>query len=592
MIDEIDVRNLALIREAAIAPSPRMTVITGETGAGKTALLAACRLLMGQRADKDMVREGAAMAEVEGRLYLAEGADVVEGAEGVFAGDEEGERGAGVDAGVDEGGAAGSGSADVVDGAFAGDGVVVARTLSSDGRSRVKINGRMASVGELADFVGPSISLCSQHDQVALIRPAMHRIFLDRWAQVPESEEFASYREAFAHERECRARLERLERDAQASDAKLEEARFKMRQIGAVDPSVDDYEELMCALRRAENAELLARTSTQAHAALSGDGGALDSMNSAISLLEDGAVADSELGQIASALRDALYAIEDAARDAGRYADALDFDAAGVESMQERAAAYQSLMRAFGPTVADVVAAYEAACAIVAAHDGADGALSQAKAELAQAEVALSAAASQLHGLRVQVAPRFAAEMNAILAQLGMGASSLSCCVDMSDRASWSQDGPDAVRFMFTPSAGMQPRPLSKIASGGELGRVMLALHVAMGERDGISTLVFDEVDAGVGGNVASAVGDVMARLSQTHQVIVVTHSAQLASRADKHFIASKSEGASGMETCIREVAGEARVAEVARMLSGSLTDASMVHARELLSCKTAVNAG
>lgn len=557
MIDEIDVRNLALIREASIAPSPRMTAITGETGAGKTALLAACRLMMGQRADKDMVREGEPLAEIEGRLYL-EGDDA--------AGD-----------GADDAGL---------------DGTVVSRTLSSDGRSRVKINGRMASVGELSESVGPSISLCSQHDQVTLMKPAMHRVFLDRWAQISDSCELASYGEAFERERECRARLAQIELDARASDAKLEEARFRMRQIGAVDPSVDDYEELLRSLRRSENAELLARTSSGAHSALSGDGGALDSVNLAISLLEDGSAADSELGGLAEALRESLYSIEDVARDAGRYADALDFDSAGVEAMQERVAAYQSLMRSFGPAVEDVIGAYEEARAVVEAHDGADGVLSATRAELAAAEDALSDAASVVHRMRAEAAPRFASEMNAILSQLGMGSASLSCDVRMHDRQSWAQDGPDSVRFMFTPSAGMQPRPLSKIASGGELGRVMLALHVAMGERDGISTLVFDEIDAGVGGSVASAVGDVMVRLSQTHQVIVVTHSAQLAARADKHFIASKEADESGAATRILETDGEGRVAEIARMLSGSLTDASLVHARELLSCKTASNAG
>lgn len=600
MIDEIEVQNLALIRDASIAPSPRMTVITGETGAGKTALLAACRLMMGQRADKGMVREGTGSAQVEGRIYLApaQGGAIGEDACSIIAasGAAESEN-ASVRSAVSADSVAGADSADSADSADIAANtdiaeLVVSRSLSADGRSRVKINGHMASVAELAELVGPSISLCSQHDQVTLMKPSMHRVFLDRWAQISSSAELASYRSAFHRERECRSRLERLEADAQASDSRLEEARFRVRQIGAVEPSVDDYEALLCDLRKSENAELLARTSAGAHAALSGDGGALDSLNQAMALLDEGSIADAELARLADSIRDALYSIEDAARDAGSYVSSLEFDGAGVEAMQERVAAYQSLMRSFGPTVADVVSAYDEARSIVAADAGSGEALAQARDELDKAILALEGAALRLHEVRASAAPRFSSEMNSILADLGMGSSSLSCDVIMEQRSSWGADGPDAVRFMFTPAAGMQPRPLSKIASGGELGRVMLALHVAMGNRDAISTLVFDEIDSGVGGSVASAIGNMMARLSETHQVIAVTHSAQMAACADRHFVASKVVDVSGTETTIAQVEGQKRVEEIARMLSGALTDASLAHARELLICKNAANAG
>lgn len=539
MIDELDVHDIALIKDASIRPSSAMTVITGETGAGKTALLAACRLVMGQRADRDMVRDGSPSADVEGRLYL----------------DEEGTERE----------------------------VVVSRSVTADGRSRVKIDGRMASVTELAELIGPTISLCSQHDQVTLIRPAMHRIFLDRWAQIPTSALFADYASAYETERQCFERLQRLEADLLASDAKLEEARFTLRQIDGVGPTVEDYEELISALNKSENAELLARASSEAHATLSGDQGVLDLMNAAIASLEQGSAADPEMSAFARSLRDALFTVEDVARDVSRYDDAFEFDAASVGLMQDRVAAYQSLMRAFGPTVEDVVARGEEARGVIEAQENSDASLETARTKLAEARDELFRAGTSLHEERARQAPRFAAEMNAILADLGMGNSSLSCDVVLADVDAWTESGPDDVSFMFMPAPGMQPRPLSKIASGGELGRVMLALHVAMGDRDSIPTLVFDEVDAGVGGTTAGDLGNVLARLSETHQVIVVTHSAQIAARADKHYIVSKASAVDDVHTEISEAEGDVRVREIARMLSGTLTDASLVHARELL---------
>ena len=242
MIDEIQVKDVALIREASLSPSPRLTVLTGETGAGKTALVSAVKLLVGERADSSCVREGAKNAEVRGRLFPS-------------------------DPTAEE--------------------LVAVRKVSADGRSRATINGAMASVSELARTVGPLVELCGQHEYQSLLKPAEHGRILDGWADL-ESTVGAAFREALADGRAAETALEELRATASASNTQLEEARFTLQQIEAVNPEGGEYEETRDWLARAEHAEVLARNSHGAAEALSGDGGALDALNTAISLIEEG----------------------------------------------------------------------------------------------------------------------------------------------------------------------------------------------------------------------------------------------------------------------------------------------------------------
>lgn len=557
MIDEIQVRNLALIEEAALRPSSGMTVITGETGAGKTALLASCKLLMGQRADRDMVRQGEGEAEVQGRFYLPASAAAIH---------EEGE----------------PPSAEAPRDEVPEFELVVDRRVTSDGRSHVKMNGRMASVTELSESVAPYVSLCSQHDQQMLAKPSAQRRYLDVWAGVDKDGLLGEYKEAFCDVKEARAQLDEIKAMAQAGDARVEDALFKLRQIDAVAPSQEDYDELMAALRKSENAEMLARTSNESRDALSGEQGALDALNGAIVLLDEGARADESLKALADTLREATYIVEDVAHDVSRYADAIDLDVSSLDQMQERASSYQSLLRAYGPSMEDVLSVACEARAIVEAHENADAVLATAEERLSMAEETLGLAARALHEARAGAAPSLTAAVNEVLLRLEMSGAELVVDVDMMPREEWAESGADAIVIGFRPSSGMQARPLARIASGGELSRVMLALHAVMGNRDEVPTLVFDEIDAGVGGTAALALADVLASLAKTHQVIAVTHLPQVAAKASTHYVASKRTHDGIASTCITQVEGAQRTEEIARMLSGTITDSSLKHAQEL----------
>lgn len=548
MIDEIQVENLALIREASLTPARGLTVLTGETGAGKTALLSALKLLMGERADKSAVREGADALTVSGRFF---GVDV---AEGGCTPDEDGE-------------------------------VVAIRRVTADGRSRVTLDGHMASVGELFQAIAPAVDLCGQHEHQRLMKPAEHLRMLDAWAGTGVAVAREAYQEAFAQAKEAEAELARVRAAGEASSARLDEARFVLRQIDAVDPREGEYEEIAAELARSEHAESLATAADAAHAMLSGDGGALDALGSAISALEGAARFDESLGAYAESLREAGYVIEDVAREARDYRDAVEFDPDLLAEKQERMAAMQGLMRAYGPRLEDVLARRAEAAELVSLVDDAAEREAAAKRAMDEAESCLADAAQALAAARSQAAPRFAAAVTAQMARLEMGGAQLVCAAEDLPRESWTRAGSQSIEFLFRPGSGMQARPLARIASGGEISRVMLAVKVVLGQVDEVDTLVFDEVDAGVGGSTANALAEVLADLAKSHQVIVVTHLAQVAVRGQAHYIVRKVEGADGVpETDLHELSAEERPAEIARMLSGDATETSLAHAKEMLS--------
>lgn len=548
LIDEIQVSNLALIERASMEFSPRLTVITGETGAGKSALLSALGLLMGARADKMAVREGTDKLAVAGRFF------------GLPANDDAADP-------IAEG---------------ASDETIITRSVTSDGRSKATIDGMMASVGELSARVAPSIDLCSQHEHQQLMRPASHLRMLDAWCGDAIFQAKGAYEQAFRAFEEARAELDRVDAAAAADSAQLDDARLVLRRIDAVNPKEGEYEQLIADLARAEHAEALALAAQTAHGSLSGDGGAIDALNGAISALSGASRIDASLEPYVSSLRDASYLLEDAAGEIRDYRAKVEFDPHELERQQERASAMQGLLKAYGPRMEDVLAARAAAARVVEAVDDGDYARERARKAVEAAKAALISVADDLAALRRDAVPRFVGQVNAYMQRLEMGSASLECAVSDLPFESWTRSGSQAVEFLFKPGSGMQARPLQRIASGGEISRVMLSIKAVLGEADEVDTLIFDEIDAGVAGSAARALGEVLADLARTHQVIAVTHLAQVAVHGNAHYTVSKTDEAMP-RTTIMELDGDACVDEIARMLSGELTSVSRAHAEELM---------
>lgn len=539
MLDELRVQNVALIEDASFAPASGLTVLTGETGAGKTALLSSIKLLVGERADASMVREGTDALRVEARFFISSE-------------DQEG--------------------------------IVVSRKVSADGRGRVEIDGHMASVKELAGDIGTSIDLCGQHEHQRLLDVKNHVSMLDAWIGPDIQSYQAEYADALHAYYAAIAELQRVIEVSQSSNAKIDEASFLVQKIDEVSPKKGELEDLEEQLPRFEHAEALLQAAGGTHELLSSDEGVIDSLSEAVQTLQNASTFDATLGSYAESLSSALIEIEDVSSELRSYVGSLDFDEEALEEMQSRMARLQGLMRTYGPGMKDVFKKYQAAQNLLEVTRDTKKLVREAQAEVDKAKDILSVKANALKKVRVAAAPKLCDAVNKQMSHLQMGSAQIELNFEDLPFEQWNKVGSTKIELMYKPSAQMTARPLRKIASGGEVSRVMLACKVVLGESDDCDTLVFDEVDAGVGGTTAVALAEVLAQLAKTHQVIVVTHLPQVAVLASKHYVVSKTEEHNALPiTSLTEVFGTQREEEIARMLSGSITEASLAHAHELL---------
>lgn len=541
MIDELHVRNLALIEDAVLRPSPGLTVLTGETGAGKTALLSALKLLAGERADVSQVREGETEAVVEARF---------------------------TDASSDDG----PGDAELI----------VRRRLGIDGRSRCTVDDEMVTVSSLAARVGPLLELCGQHEHQTLLSPQAHVAYLDRWSGAVH-EVLAAYQAAWARVSRAQEAYDEVVEAAKTSLADLEMARFTISEIDRVAPVPGEYESLESDLPALQHAEELAEGARSALLSLRDEGGALDSMAAAQAHLERLRGIDLVLDELIGVLSGVLASAEDMASDLRAYRDRVDFDPHELEQHLDRLGALEGLCKRYGPRMQDVFERRSHAQAIVDGAEGSSERLDAVKLALDDAERELTCSAQALAHERRAHAEGFSAAITQAISELQMPDARVICLVDDLPRASWTSQGPQHIELLFAPGVALTPKPLSRIASGGELSRVMLALKGEVEHVESASTLVFDEVDAGIGGATAVAVGLRLARLARTNQVIVVTHLAQIAVHAQTQVVVSKFDRDGVPVTNLTVVEGEGRVREIARMLAGDESDAALRHARGLL---------
>ena len=539
MLDELRVQNVALIEDASLAPASGLTVLTGETGAGKTALLSSIKLLVGERADASAVREGTDALRVEARFFTSPE-------------DQEG--------------------------------VVVSRKVSADGRGRVEIDGHMASVKELAAGIGTSIDLCGQHEHQRLLDVKNHVSMLDAWIGSDIQFYQTEYVDALYAYHATITELQRVIEVSQSSNAKIDEAAFLVQRIDEVSPKEGELEDLEEQLPRFEHAEALLQAAGGTHEVLSSDEGVIDSLSDAVQMLQNASTFDATLGSYAESLSSALIEIEDVSSELRSYVGSLDFDEEALEEMQSRMARLQGLMRTYGPGMKDVFKKYQTAQNLLEVTRDTEKLVREAQAAVDAAKDTLTLKAQALKKVRVAAAPKLCDAVNKQMSHLQMGSAQIELNFEDLPFEQWNKVGSTKIELMYKPSTQMTARPLKKIASGGEVSRVMLACKVVLGESDDCDTLVFDEVDAGVGGATAVALAEVLAQLAKTHQVIVVTHLPQVAVMASKHYVVSKTEEYNALPvTSLTEVSGAQREEEIARMLSGSITEASLAHAHELL---------
>jgi len=526
---ELRVRNLGVIDDVTIALGPGMTALTGETGAGKTLLVEALSLLLGGRADGSVVRTGTDEALVEGRFV-----DDADGGE-----DEPTE-------------------------------TVLARSVVAAGRSRAWIDGRMATVGALAEAGAALVELHGQHQHQALVRPAAQRAALDRFGGIDLSELLGA-----------RDRVRRLDAEAEAlgGDAlqRAREADLLRYQIAEIDEAaiVDGGEDDRLA---DEEDRLAAAAGHREAAATALEAVAEAERGSAVDRLADasGALAGrAPLEPLASRLRTVMAELSDLATELRGVVETWDDDPERLDAVRARRQRFHELGRKYGTTLDEVLAFARSASGALAALESAEARAVVLDAERSAAREALARAEEDVARRRREAAPHLAAAIQRTLRELAMPSARVEVAV--------GGDGAgDEVVFLLGANPGEPLLPLAKVASGGELSRTMLAVRLALSDAPGV--LVFDEVDAGIGGVAATAVGEALARLAGGSQVLVVTHLAQVAAHADHQLVVSKVERQGRTTSEVTEPDAEGRVVELSRMLSGHPeSDAARSHARELL---------
>ncbi|MBW3659070.1 MAG: DNA repair protein RecN [Actinobacteria bacterium] len=550
MIDELHIHGLGVIEDVHLRLAPGLTVITGETGAGKTMVVTALELLLGARADTSLVRSGSDRAIAEARISPAPAT-----AAAWTDGDDE---------------------------------LIVSREIPADGRSRARINGRLAPVSALSEVLGPAVEVHAQHEHVRLSRPEVQRSLLDRFAGEPHARSLAAYRDAYARWREAAGSLASLEADARERARAIDRLTFELDEIERAELDPDRDARLDAELDVLEHAEELLVAVTAAGEALR-DEGAAEPLGVAVAALRRTAdVGDPELELLRQRAVGLAAEAAELAADLRAYGEAIDADPEHLDGLRARQQLLVTLQRKYGDDVAAVVAYGERAAAELLALQDADADASELQDRVGSlAAEARELAAAVTRG-RTVAAERLAEAVDAHLADLGMPHARFVVDVEAPADGDLGPDGADRITFTLAANPGESARPLATAASGGERSRVALAVEVALADVDDAAVLVFDEVDAGIGGATALAVGEKLARLATAagggRQVICVTHLAQVAAFADVHHVVEKGLRDGRTVTTTRLVDEDQRPAELSRMLGGDATrEAGIGHARELL---------
>ncbi|HEU4658863.1 MAG TPA: DNA repair protein RecN [Capillimicrobium sp.] len=549
MLHELRVENLLLIERAELRLAPGLNVLTGETGAGKTVLAHALDLLLGGKARSGIVRPGAAEAYVEGVFELP---DVLRG--------ELGER---LPEDAEE--------------------VVLARRVTAEGRTRAYVNGRSASAADLRELAAPLIAFYGQHEHRRLTLASTQLDVLDGFCGPEQAARRAAFAEVHARVRAIEAELEALRSRAEGREREIDLLDFELAEIDEVAPDEAEERELLGERDRLRHLEALrgaAMAGAEAVAPDDGEGGAAALLARGGAELDAVEGVDAALDELTVRFRALLLEAQDLGGELRRYAEGLEAEPGRLDAVEARLAAVERLKRKHGGSVAAVLEHAAACRARRAELAGAEEALEEATARLEEARAELRARAAELHEARAAAAPALAESVRERLADLAMEGASFE--VTIAEREP-GPTGTDAVEFLIAANPGVPAGPLRDIASGGELSRVMLALMGVANEQGG-ATLVFDEVDAGIGGVTARAVGAQLRGLAEGRQVICITHLPQVASMATRHFSIAKDTSVDPARTTVTELASGEVVGELVRMLGADGDDrAARKHAEELL---------
>ncbi|PNU19508.1 DNA repair protein RecN [Geothermobacter hydrogeniphilus] len=549
MLTELIIRNFAIIDRLEVSFGPGFNVLTGETGAGKSIIIDAVGLLLGDRARPEVIRTGAEEATVEG-LFDLSGLTVVKDrlAKGGFEA-------------VDE--------------------LLIKRVVSRSGKNRIFLNGSLARLSQLQDIAAGLVNIYGQHEHQRLQKTDTHLKFLDRFAGLEK--ELAAYADLYSRVAALRQRLEGIDQGERDRRQRIDFLRFQQREIAAAALQPGEDEELERERLLLQHSEKLTLATGGGYEQLYGRKGAVcEILDRVAADLEGLATVDSQLGELADTVRGSLYQLEDVAVQLRGFAGRLNFEPGRQNEVEERLAQIAALKRKYAPTIEEILAGQVRIEAELAELTDADTTREGLLTQLTEARQALQKAGDGLSRKRQAAARKLASGVMRELADLALPKARFECHF-----IALEEPGPfglERMEFYLAPNPGEDMRPLAWIASGGELSRIMLAIKRIAPDADGVSTLIFDEVDAGIGGAAASSVGAKLQQVADQAQVLCITHLPQVAAFGDAHYRVEKMVDNGRTFTALVALKGETRVREMARMLGGArITERTLEHAREMI---------
>ncbi len=556
MLEHLHIRNVALIKESEISFGDGLNILTGETGAGKSMIIDSLQFALGGRAGKDFLRHGEKQAAVEALFSVQSQALTEKLAENGIAPEEDGT-------------------------------LLITRTLSEAGKSVCRINGSTVTVGMLKEIAEDMIDIYGQHEHQSLLNPVKHIRLLDRFCGAGFGEAMEEYKNSRQRLKDLEKQLAILIGDESQREQRMDMLLFQKEEIEAAELREGEEDALLEQKKRLSSMERLIRLTGESITLLyDGDDrapSACDRLGDALAKLQEAAEYDAALSPLADALADGYAAVEDCARELKREAEKQEADPEELERIEERLQLFYKLKRKYGGSIEAVLEFYEKAVQELEFLSNSSEKAAELSAEKAEEEKHLSALAETLTARRRATAEQVEEQIETALHDMEMKHARFH--IQIEEKADWGADGKDKVEFLISANAGEPLKPLAKIASGGEMSRVMLALKTVLVDADEIGTFIFDEIDTGVSGRTARRVGEKMRFLGGKRQLLCITHLPQIAAMADNHFLIEKESDAGETVTRVTALDEEGAVREVARLMN-DVTETTLAAARELLAEK------
>lgn len=556
MLEHLHIRNVALIKESEISFGDGLNILTGETGAGKSMIIDSLQFALGGRAGKDFLRHGEKQAAVEALFSVQSQALTEKLAENGIAPEEDGT-------------------------------LLITRTLSEAGKSVCRINGSTVTVGMLKEIAEDMIDIYGQHEHQSLLNPVKHIRLLDRFCGAGFGEAMEEYKNSRQRLKDLEKQLAILIGDESQREQRMDMLLFQKEEIEAAELQEGEEDALLEQKKRLSSMERLIRLTGESVTLLyDGDDrapSACDQLGDALAKLREAAEYDAALSPLADALADGYAAVEDCARELKREAEKQEADPEELERIEERLQLFYKLKRKYGGSIEAVLEFYEKAVQELEFLSNSSEKAAELSAKKAKEEKRLSALAETLTARRRATAEQVEEQIETALHDMEMKHARFH--IQIEEKADWGADGKDKVEFLISANAGEPLKPLAKIASGGEMSRVMLALKTVLVDADEIGTFIFDEIDTGVSGRTARRVGEKMRFLGGKRQLLCITHLPQIAAMADNHFLIEKESDAGETVTRVTALDEEGAVREVARLMN-DVTETTLAAARELLAEK------